>query len=122
MVRKPAEQAHFSVVDWSILPMISTGNPFAMSQDEQNHLAQNPLWTPNYCSPASASNSAYYFTHSTEAAARLILNMGYGQLPCQFGKKGLAADKRPPLPGREDARWVAEGLTADGLEVLSYRA
>ncbi|EOV8089788.1 molybdopterin cofactor-binding domain-containing protein [Providencia huaxiensis] len=117
---KPAEQAHFSVVDWSILPMISTGNPFAMSQDEQNHLAQNPLWTPNYCSPASASNSAYYFTHSTEAAARLIFEHGLWPAAMSIWQEGIGGGQAAPLVvRREDARWVAEGLTADGLEVLS---
>ncbi|NHX33784.1 hypothetical protein HA388_27685, partial [Escherichia coli] len=92
--------------------------PFAMSQDEQNHLAQNPLWTPNYCSPASASNSAYYFTHSTDAAARLIFEHGLWPAAMSIWQEGIGGGQAAPLVvRREDARWVAEGLTADGLEV-----
>ncbi len=36
---KPAEQAHFSVTDWSVLPVVTSGDPYIMSQEDQDKLA-----------------------------------------------------------------------------------
>ncbi|EKT58297.1 xanthine dehydrogenase family protein molybdopterin-binding subunit [Providencia sneebia] len=117
---KPSEENHFSVIDWSVLPMVTSGNPFAMAQEEQDKLAENPLWTPNYCSPASASNSAYFFSHSTEEAARLVFEYGLWPAAMSIWQEGIGGGQAAPLVvRREDARWVDGGLTADGLEVLS---
>lgn len=35
---KPADEAHFSVTDWSVLPMVTSGDPYLMSQEEQDKL------------------------------------------------------------------------------------
>ena len=66
---KPADEAHFSVTDWSVLPMVTSGDPYLMSQEEQDKLQTNPNWTPSYCSPSSASNSAYYFSQHPRSGA-----------------------------------------------------
>ena len=39
---KPADEAHFSVTDWSVLPMVTSGDPL-MSQEEQDKLQTNQL-------------------------------------------------------------------------------
>ncbi|AEF47318.1 aldehyde oxidase and xanthine dehydrogenase molybdopterin binding protein [Serratia sp. AS12] len=117
---KPADEAHFSVTDWSVLPMITSGDPYIMSQAEQDQLQTNPAWTPSYCSPSSASNSAYYFSHSTREAARLIFNHGLWPAAMALWQAGIGGGQAAPLVvRREDARWVEGGLTAAGMAVLS---
>ncbi|CAI2004434.1 xanthine dehydrogenase family protein molybdopterin-binding subunit [Serratia plymuthica] len=117
---KPADEAHFSVTDWSVLPMIASGDPYIMSQAEQDQLQTNPAWTPSYCSPSSASNSAYYFSHSTREAARLIFNHGLWPAAMALWQAGIGGGQAAPLVvRREDARWVEGGLTAAGMAVLS---
>ena len=81
-----------------------------MSQAEQDRLASNPRWTPAFASASSASNSAYYFTHTTQAAARIVFL--YGLWPAAvaiWAKGGAAADcrRRSPRPraGRMAPSW-----------------
>lgn len=115
----PANHAHFSVVDWSMLPMVSSGDPYSMSQQEQDTLSRNPLWTPNYCSPSSASNSAFYFSHSTREAARLVFEEGVWPAALAIWQSGIGGGQAAPLVvRREDARWVEGGLTAAGMQVI----
>ncbi|BEO24965.1 molybdopterin cofactor-binding domain-containing protein [Serratia marcescens] len=117
---KPADEAHFSVTDWSVLPMVTSGDPYLMSQAEQDKLQTNPNWTPSYCSPSSASNSAYYFSHSTREAARLIFDRGLWPAAMALWQAGIGGGQAAPLVvRREDARWVEGGLTAAGMSVLS---
>lgn len=117
---KPADEAHFSVTDWSVLPMVTSGDPYLMSQEEQDKLQANPNWTPSYCSPSSASNSAYYFSHSTREAARLIFDHGLWPAAMALWQAGIGGGQAAPLVvRREDARWVEGGLTAAGMSVLS---
>ena len=117
---KPADEAHFSVTDWSVLPMVTSGDPYLMSQAEQDKLQTNPNWTPSYCSPSSASNSAYYFSHSTREAARLIFDHGLWPAAMALWQAGIGGGQAAPLVvRREDARWVEGGLTAAGMSVLS---
>ncbi len=115
----PADSAHFSVTDWSVLPMVTSGDPYIMSQADQDTLQRNPLWTPSWCSPSSASNSAFYFSHSTREAARLIFQQGLWPAALSLWQTGIGGGQAAPLVVRqEDARWVEGGLTAAGLEIL----
>lgn len=118
---KPADEAHFSVTDWSLLPMVTSGDPYTMSQDEQDKLQTNPNWTPSYCSPSSASNSAYYFSHSTREAARLVFEQGLWPAALSIWQSGIGGGQAAPLVVRkEDARWVEGGLTAAGMQILPF--
>ena len=73
---KPATEVRVAVTDWADLPVVTSGDPYMMSQAEQDKLSANPRWSPNYASPASATNSAFYFTHSTREAARVVFTHG----------------------------------------------
>ncbi|WP_261821560.1 xanthine dehydrogenase family protein molybdopterin-binding subunit [Pragia fontium] len=117
---KPADEAHFSVTDWSLLPVETSGDPYLMSQQEQDKLQTNPKWSPSYCSPSSASNSAYYFSHSTGEATRLIFDQGIWPAAMAIWQTGIGGGQAAPYVIRkEDARWVEGGLTANGMQVLS---
>ncbi|MHA1066873.1 xanthine dehydrogenase family protein molybdopterin-binding subunit [Enterobacter ludwigii] len=115
----PADESHFSVTDWSQLPVVTSGNPYVMSQVEQDQLEQNPLWSPSNCSPSSASNSAFYFSHSTREAARQLFMQGVWPAALSIWQTGIGGGQAAPLVVRpEDARWVDGGLTAAGMQIL----
>ncbi len=117
---KPADEAHFSVTDWSVLPVETSGDPYIMSQADQDKLQTNPRWSPSYCSPSSASNSAYYFSHSTREAARLIFEHGLWPAALAIWQTGIGGGQAAPyIVRKEDARWVDGGLTANGMQILS---
>src|SRR3546814_1622805 len=61
----PATDLGYAITDWPELPMKTSGDPYMTSQADQDRLAADPLWTPALASPASASNSAFYYTHTT---------------------------------------------------------
>ncbi|MBB1201433.1 xanthine dehydrogenase family protein molybdopterin-binding subunit [Enterobacteriaceae bacterium 89] len=117
---KPADESHFAVTDWQQLPMVTSGDPYTMSQAEQDELQRNPLWSPSWSSPSSASNSAYYFSHTTREASRLLFIQSLWPAALSIWRSGIGGGQAAPLVVRiEDARWVDGGLTAAGMEVLS---
>ena len=111
---------HLAVTDWPDLPVVTSGDPYIMSQAEQDKLSANPRWSPSYASPSSASNSAFYFSHSTREAARVIFTQGLWPAAMSIWTQGIGGDQAAPLVVRiEDARWVDGKLSAAGLEALS---
>jgi CO/xanthine dehydrogenase Mo-binding subunit len=107
---RPADVLEMAVTDWPELPVETSGNPHAMAQEEQDRLARNPRWVPSFASASSASNSSYYFTHSTQAAAHVVFLQGL--LPAAMAIWG-----REVKP--EAARWQEGSLTVEGLEPLT---
>lgn len=119
---QPADEAHFSITDWSLLPMVASGDPYTMSQADQDRLQTRPDWSPAWCSPSSASNSAYYFSHSTREAARLLFDQGIWPAALAIWQSGIGGGQAAPLVVRkEDARWVEGGLTANGMQILPLK-
>ncbi|GAB3628832.1 Putative xanthine dehydrogenase molybdenum-binding subunit XdhA [Pandoraea terrae] len=118
---RPATEVHVAVTDWPELPIVTSGDPYLMSQAEQDKLSANPRWSPGYASPSSATNSAYYFTHSTREAARLVFSQGLWPAALSIWRRGLGGGQAAPLVVRiEDARWVDGKLSAGGLEALPF--
>lgn len=117
---KPATEIRVAVTDWADLPVVTSGDPYLMSQADQDRASANPRWTPNIASPSSATNSAFYFTHSTREAARAAFRYGLWPAALSIWQQGPGGGQAAPLVVRiEDARWVDGKLTADGLEPLS---
>jgi CO/xanthine dehydrogenase Mo-binding subunit len=113
---RPADVLEMAVTEWPDLPMETSGDPRAMSQDEQDRLSLNPRWTPAFASSSSASNSAYYFTHTTQAAARVVFL--YGLWPAAVaiwahGGPGVLQAAKP-----QAARWRDGALVVEGFEPL----
>lgn len=118
---KPAHEVRTSVTDWGDLPVVTSGDPYIMSQADQDKLAANPRWSPGYVSPSSATNSAFYFTHSTREAARIVFMHGLWPAAMAIWSAGIGGGQAAPLVVRvEDARWVDGKLSAAGLEALPY--
>jgi CO/xanthine dehydrogenase Mo-binding subunit len=116
---KPAAEIRVAVTDWPDLPVVTSGDPYMMSQADQDHASVNPRWTPNIASPSSATNSAFYFTHSTREAARVVFRLGLWPAAMAIWGQGIGGGQAAPLVVRiEDARWVDGKLTAAGLEPL----
>ncbi|MBY0240394.1 MAG: molybdopterin-dependent oxidoreductase [Burkholderiaceae bacterium] len=117
----PAGEILTAVTDWADLPVETSGNPYIMSQSEQDKLSANPRWSNAYCSPASATNSAFYYTHTTREAARVIFMHGLWPAAMAIWRAGYMGGQAASLTIRvEDARWVDGKLTANGLEALPY--
>jgi len=115
----PATDVGCAITDWPDLPMKSSGDPYMMSQDEQDALAADPAWTPSYASPASASNSAFYYTHTTQEACRLVFLHGLWPAARAIWSEGIGSGQAAPyVLRREDARWEGGRLTAAGMQPL----
>lgn len=115
----PATDVHIAITDWPELPVVTSGDPYLMSQADQDKLAANRRWSPGYASPSSATNSAFYFTHSTREAARLLFMQGLWPAALSIWRRGLGGGQAAPLVVRvEDARWVEGKLSAAGMEAL----
>lgn len=115
----PADEIRMAVTDWADLPVQTSGDPYTMAQAEQDKLARNPRWSPGYASPSSASNSAYFFSHTTRETARVIFDHGLWPAAMAIWSQGIGGGTASPLVvRREDARWVDGKLTAAGLEPL----
>jgi CO/xanthine dehydrogenase Mo-binding subunit len=111
---RPADALDMAVTEWPDLPVETRGDPHAMSQAEQDRLADNPRWSPAYASASSASNSSYYLSHTTREAARIVY--AHGLLPAALAIWTRGGRQRAPNP--EEVRWSGEALTAGGLEPL----
>jgi len=118
---RPAAEVRVAVTDWADLPVVTSGDPYLMSQADQDKASANPRWSPAYASPSSATNSAYYFTHSTREAARIVFMHGLWPAAMAIWSQGIGGGQAASLVVRvEDARWVDGKLTAGGLEALPY--
>jgi CO/xanthine dehydrogenase Mo-binding subunit len=116
---RPADEVRTGESEWDALPMIATGNPWLMSQAEQDRNVGNPRWTPNLVSPSSASNSAYFCGHATNEAARLVFTQGLWPAALALWGEGFGGGQLAPLAiRREQARWVDGKLSAGGLTPL----
>ncbi|SAK97297.1 aldehyde oxidase and xanthine dehydrogenase molybdopterin binding protein [Caballeronia hypogeia] len=117
---KPAVDVRMLITDWSDLPVISSGDPYIMSQAEQDGLSANPRWSPALASPVSASNSAYYYTHATQEAARVVFRQGLWPAAMAIWGQGIGGGQAASFVVRiEDARWIDGRLSANGMEALT---
>lgn len=118
---RPADESNYALTDWPALPMFTTDTA-NLTQAEQDKLQKDPLWSPAYSSPSSASNSAYFFSHVTSESARLLFDYGIWPAALSIWVEGIGGGQAAPLTVRkEDARWTGAGLTANGLEPLSLQ-
>ncbi|WP_328716946.1 xanthine dehydrogenase family protein molybdopterin-binding subunit [Halomonas elongata] len=113
---RPADDIKTGETDWPELALETSGNPYTMQQAEQDRLSRNPRWTPRLASPSSASNSAYYSSHATREAARLVFRHGLWPAALSIWGQGIYGGQANPYVVRlEDARWVEGHLTASGM-------
>ncbi|WP_197023816.1 xanthine dehydrogenase family protein molybdopterin-binding subunit [Microbulbifer sp. HZ11] len=72
-----AQRCDVGEVDaWHALRQFQTESPYTMSQDHQDKMSRNPLWTPVTAMASAASMSAYFQSHATHRAAEILLAQG----------------------------------------------
>ena len=113
---RPADALDMAVTEWPDLPVETSGDPHSMSQADQDRLANNPRWSPAYASASSASNSAYYFSHVTREAARIVFL--HGLWPAAVAIWARSGQAGSPAPKSGNARWSDGSLTVEGMEPL----
>ncbi len=117
----PAHHSHFALTEWPDLPM-NTKDKHHLTQEKQDKLQEDPLWTPEFSSSTGASNSAYYFSHVTSETGRILFDYGIWPAALSIWSEGIGGGQARPLTvRREDARWTDAGLTADGLQPLTLQ-
>jgi CO/xanthine dehydrogenase Mo-binding subunit len=116
---RPADHADFAVIEWPNLPLTSTDEPYSMSQEEEDRRSQDPHWVPRITSPRSASNSAYYLSHATREAARVVFERGIWPAALSIWSEGIGGGQAAPLSlDQRDATWRDRRLVALSLEPL----
>ena len=117
----PAHEVKTGETDWKEMQLITGGNPYIMSQAEQDGFLRNTRWVGKIASASSATNSAYYFSHATREAARVLFNHGLWPAALEIWRQGpYGGQANPYVVRREDAHWVDGKLTANGMEPLPF--
>lgn len=98
------------------LGLVSSGDPYTMTQAEQDTAAKNPRWVPEISSATSASMGAHVGTQAAAQAARIIFR--FGLWPAALELWGIpAGDPREFL--FEEAFWQDNELILSGLPPLA---
>jgi len=117
---RAADVVHTAETEWDDLAMTSTGDPYLMSQQQQDGDQSDPRWTPMLLQASSASNSAYYMSFPTIEAARVIFRHGLWPVALEYWQRGIGGGQAAPYVVREeDAFWENGRLSANGMEPLS---
>jgi CO/xanthine dehydrogenase Mo-binding subunit len=98
------------------LELVTTGDPYTITQDQQDAAAKNPRWVPEISTASTASIGAHVGTQASAQAARIIFR--FGMWPAALALWGIApADPRAFL--FEQAFWQGEELILSGLPPLA---
>lgn len=98
------------------LGLVASGDPYAMSQAEQDAAAKNPRWVPEISSATSASMGAHVGTQAAAQAARIVFR--FGLWPAALELWGIpGGDPREFL--FEEAFWQGSELILSGLPPLA---
>jgi CO/xanthine dehydrogenase Mo-binding subunit len=115
-----ADEVSVAKVDaYAPLGLVTSGDPYSITQAEQDAASLNPRWVPAISSPSSASVGAHISTHGAFEAARVIFR--FGLWPAALELWGIA--KSDPRAGQWDsARWQERKLVMPGLAPLDLAA
>lgn len=116
-----ADEVKTAQTEWPELQLSTSGNPYLISQAEQDAALRNPRWVGKLASPSSATNSAFYFSHATREAARVLFNHGLWPAAMALWSQGPYGGQANPLVvRRENAVWVNGELTGNGLAPIPF--
>src|SRR5215207_6670530 len=97
------------------LELVTSGDPFTITQSAQDAASRNSRWVPLISSPSSASIGVHISTHGAFEAARVVFR--FGLWPAALDLWGIA--RTDPLARRlDDARWRDRKLALPGLAPL----
>lgn len=115
-----AEAVTVAQVDvFDALDLVTSGDPYSITQAEQDAAARDPRWVPAISSATSASIGAHVGTHAAAEAARLVFR--HGLWPAALALWGVPAGDPRARQWRE-AYWQGDMLIFSGLSPLPLRA
>ncbi|BBP81342.1 MULTISPECIES: xanthine dehydrogenase family protein molybdopterin-binding subunit [Pseudomonas] len=118
---QPAHEIKTGETDWHELGLVTSGNPYIISQADQDAALKNPRWVGKLASPSSATNSAYYSGHATREAARILFNHGLWPAALSiWGRGEYNGSLNPYVVRREDAHWKDGALSAGGMPPIPF--
>ncbi|WP_445938515.1 xanthine dehydrogenase family protein molybdopterin-binding subunit [Pseudomonas sp.] len=119
---QPADEIKTGETEWPELALTTSGNPYIISQAEQDAALRNPRWVGKLASPSSATNSSYYSGHATREAARVLFMHGLWPAAMAIWSRGLYGGLAGPyVVRRENAHWIDGKLTADGMPPIPFK-
>jgi len=120
-IGQPAHEIRTGETEWPELGLITSGNPYIISQADQDTNLRNPRWVGKLASASSATNSSYFSGHATREAARVLFNHGLWPAALSIWGQGIyGGAANPYVLRREDAHWVDGSLTANGMQPLPF--
>jgi CO/xanthine dehydrogenase Mo-binding subunit len=97
------------------LELVTSGDPYSITQSEQDAASRNPRWVPAISSPSSASVGAHISTHGAFEAARVIFR--FGLWPAALELWGIRKTD-PRARQWNSARWQNRKLMMSGVAPL----
>jgi CO/xanthine dehydrogenase Mo-binding subunit len=115
-----AEEVTLANVDaFAVLELTTSGDPYSITQTDQDTAAKNPRWVPSISSATSASIGAHVGTKAAAEAARIIFR--FGLWPAALALWGIGAGD-PRIKQIDEAYWQGETLIMTGLPPLRLKA
>ena len=106
-----------NVEAYTPLGLVTSGDPYSITQSEQDAASRDPRWVPAISSVSSASVGAHISTHGAFEAARVIFRFGLWPAALELWEIG----KSDPRAGQWDsARWQDRKLVMPGLAPLDF--
>ncbi|KIC43377.1 hypothetical protein RA27_00665 [Ruegeria sp. ANG-R] len=104
---------------WDALKLETSGDPFGISQADQDKAQANPRWVPAISSPSSASIGASVSSHGPAQAAYIIMRYGLWPAALSIWSEGpLGGEAAGQFLTFDKLRWVDGKLTGAGMEPL----
>lgn len=116
-VGRVAEQITVAQMDaFDGLGLVTSGDPYGITQEEQDSASRNPRWVPAISSATSASIGAHVGTQAVAQAARIIFR--FGLWPAALELWGIA-ENDPRRFLWEESFWQENELILSGLPPLA---
>jgi CO/xanthine dehydrogenase Mo-binding subunit len=111
-----ADEVRVAELDvFDALDLVSSGDPYSMTQAAQDEAAQNPRWVPSISSGTAASNGAHVGTQAVFEAARVVFR--FGLWPAALAIWDIAPSD-PRAKQWYEAFWQDEHILVSGLPPL----
>lgn len=115
-----ADEVTVAQVDaYGPLELVTSGDPYTISQSTQDAEQRDPRWVPAISSPSSSSIGAHVGTHAAAEAAQIVFR--FGLWPAALDLWGIAPSD-PRARQWEVARWQDGQLVMPGLAPLPLAA